>query len=599
MSGRFGLPGYVDLEPVGGGGYGQVFRARQPAFDRTVAIKILNRRTDDAATDRRFRRECQALGSLSGHPNIVPVHEAGRTPAGEPYLVMDYVRGGSLADSLGRSGPLPWPDVAAIGVKLAGALHSAHGAGILHRDIKPENVLLSDYGEPQLADFGIAQRTGHGTATEAAMTPSHTAPEQFAGAPASVVTDVYALASTLFTLLRGRPPFHGERDESVYALMARVATAPVPDLRSFGISDDLAGVIEQALDKDPLARPQSALAFGRRLQGVQSGSGLVVTALPLPREHDATGRPAPALDDLDEPLDPPGRPPTPDAQATVPVDPPPGTLSRPPSDIPSGTRPPAGPSRLRDARRGPGALIALVTVTIVVIVGLTLWLTVVPGLRSWLSHPTATAAGASPSDGTGPDGASAAPTSTGPVAVGAQGGDIDLTAGLLQPGSPSAAVAGVPWTALGAEGTARLARLVPVTCYDLAQDMAPAARTSLRVDRAGLGTALVQLVYRAAPDSTAKAMAGLASQTGCRLHGLTITRMTPTATPGLASMTSALGADAVALRVESSGETFYEVFLHRGEIVSALAWTGPYDAQRNWTIAVATARTALGRLPHL
>ena len=593
MSGQFGLPGYVDLEPVGAGAFGRVFRARQPAFDRTVAIKLLYGRTDDPATERRFRRECQALGSVSSHPNIVPVHEAGRTPAGEPYLVMDYVRGGSLADMLSRSGPLPWYDVVAIGVKLAGALHSAHEAGILHRDIKPENVLLSDYGEPQLADFGIAQRTGseHGTATAAAMTPSHAAPEQFAGGPASVVTDVYALASTLFTLLLGRSPFHGKRDESVYALIARATTEPVPDLRPYGIPDDLARVIEQGLDKDPQARPQSALAFGKRFQGVQAGLGLVVTVLPLPREHGATGHPAPASD---EPVDPPDRPLAPEAPGKVPVDPEPDTLS--------GIRAPTGPSGLRGARRVPGAFAALVTVTVVVTVGLTIWLTVLSGLWSGRQGPAATAAGPTPSADAsrpGETSVSGASTGAGPVAVGVQGGDFDLADSLLQPGSPSGVIVDVPWTALGAEATARLATIVPATCYNLAQDMTPSARTSLQVDRAGLSTALVQLVYRAAPDSTAKAMAGLASETRCRLQGLTITRMPPTATPGLASMASALGGDADAFRVESPGETFYEVFLHRGEIVSAIAWTGPYDTQHNWTIAVTTARTAFGRLPRL
>ena len=592
MSGQFGLSGYVDLEPVGGGAFGRVFRARQPAFDRMVAIKLLYGRPDDAATERRFRRECQALGSVSSHPNIVPVHEAGRTPAGEPYLVMDYVRGGSLADLLSRSGPLVWRDVVVIGVKLAGALHSAHEVGILHRDIKPENVLLSDYGEPQLADFGIAQRTGteHGTATAAAMTPSHTAPEQFAGGPASVVTDVYALASTLFTLLLGRSPFHGNRDESVYALIARATNEPVPDLRPHGIPDDLARVIEQGLDKDAQARPQSALAFGQRLQGVQSGVGLVVTALPLPQEHGATGHPTPASV---EPVDPPDRPVAPDVPGTVPVDPTPGTWSE--------IRPPTGPSRFRGARRVPGTLAVLVTVTVVV-VGLTIGLTVLSGLWSGGPGPTATTAGPTPfaeASRPGEASASGVSTGTGPVAVGAQGGDIDLGGSLLQPGSASGVVADVPWAALGAEATARLATVVPATCYNLAQDMIPSARTSLHVDRAGLSTALVQLVYRAAPDSTAKAMAGLASEPTCRLHGLTITRVTPAAAPGLASTASALGADAEAFRVESSGETFYEVFLHRGEIVSALAWTGPYDAQRNWTIAVTTARTAFGRLPRL
>jgi serine/threonine protein kinase len=160
VSEGFDVPGYQDVEQIGAGGFGAVYRARQPAFDRTVAVKVLNGRLDDEATLRRFQRECQALGSVSSHPNIVPVYDAGGTPQGQPYMVMAFIRRGSLAQRLAVAGRLPWTEVAELGVKLAGALHSAHLAGVLHRDIKPENILVSDYGEPLLADFGIAQRAG-------------------------------------------------------------------------------------------------------------------------------------------------------------------------------------------------------------------------------------------------------------------------------------------------------------------------------------------------------------------------------------------------------------------------------------------------------
>jgi len=170
---------------------------------------------------------------------------------------MDFVQGGSLADRLARSGPVPWPEVAAVGVKLARALHRAHRVGVLHRDIKPENVLVSDYGEPMLADFGIAQRAGteNRTATAAAMTPSHSAPEQFTGATPAEVTDVYSLASTLFMLLSGIAPYQGAVHESIYALIARAATEPVPDLRPRGVPDPLARAVERGLAKDPDHRP--------------------------------------------------------------------------------------------------------------------------------------------------------------------------------------------------------------------------------------------------------------------------------------------------------------------------------------------------------
>lgn len=294
MTGGPDVPGCVDVELIGAGAFGQVYQARQPAFDRTVAVKLLAGRLDDEATRRRFERECQMLGAVSGHPNIVAVYDAGETRAGQPYLVMDFVRRGSLGRRLAASGPLPWPEVAAIGIKLAGALHSAHQAGILHRDIKPENVLVSDYDEPLLADFGIAQRAGTGgsTTTTSALTPAHAAPEQFSGALPSVSSDVYALASTLFTLLAGSAPFQGHPEESVFAMLGRIATEQPPDLRARGVPDPLARVLERGLAKQPERRPPSALALGQELQAVQAALGQAVTTLPLAQD-DVRAAPPP------------------------------------------------------------------------------------------------------------------------------------------------------------------------------------------------------------------------------------------------------------------------------------------------------------------
>jgi serine/threonine protein kinase len=338
MSGGFEVPGFVDVEQVGAGGFGRVFRARQPAFDRVVAVKVLDGRLDDAATLRRFQRECQALGSVSSHPNIVPVYDAGGTPGGQPYLVMDYVRGGSLADRLIRGGPLPWQDVAAIGVKLAGALHSAHRAGVLHRDIKPENILVSGYGEPLLADFGIAQRAGieNRTTTAAAMTPSHTAPEQFQGGPPSEATDVYALASTLFTLLAGVSPFQGRPEESIFALIARAATETAPDLRTRGIPEPLAHVIALGLEKDPARRPGSALEFGRLLQQAQQSMTGTATPLPVPQDEMGPQAPTPQVAFTPAPYTPTPVTPTPGPEATRAWERPPAPGGPPPNRGPHG-----------------------------------------------------------------------------------------------------------------------------------------------------------------------------------------------------------------------------------------------------------------------
>ncbi|HEY6797902.1 MAG TPA: serine/threonine-protein kinase [Kineosporiaceae bacterium] len=290
------VPGCTDAEEIGSGGYGRVYRARQPAFDRTVAVKVLHGRLDDADTLRRFQRECQAIGAVAGHPNIVAVHDAGGTPSGHPYIVMPYLGRGSLAERL-RSGPLPWQQAVQIGVKIAGALHSAHRAGVLHRDIKPENILVSDYGEPQLADFGIAHRLGSAasTSTVAALTPAQGAPELLSGQPPSAASDVYSLASTIHTLIRGLPPFARPGEESVYPMLARIATEPPPDLRQHTVPDAVARVVERGMAKAPQDRPGSALGFGRELQHAQAEMGLPVTPMPLADQDDDGGdAPTPA-----------------------------------------------------------------------------------------------------------------------------------------------------------------------------------------------------------------------------------------------------------------------------------------------------------------
>ncbi|HSO97264.1 MAG TPA: serine/threonine-protein kinase [Acidimicrobiia bacterium] len=278
------VEGYIDLREVGRGGFGIVYRALQVEFNRTVALKVLTNVSDDPAARARFERECLAMGSLSGHPNIVTVYAAGYTIDGRPYIAMEFLAGGTLAERLaGRA--ISWSEAAAIGIKICGALQRAHDSGVLHRDVKPENVLVSDYDEPKLADFGIARlhggyetRSGIVTATFA-----HAAPELLEGKPPSAASDVYSLASTLYQLITGHPPFVIEDEDTLPAVIARIATQPPPDLRDRGVPDSVSGALEHALAKDPAARTPTAAAFGRELQDAARAAGvdptdMVVTA---------------------------------------------------------------------------------------------------------------------------------------------------------------------------------------------------------------------------------------------------------------------------------------------------------------------------------
>ncbi|MGH9280504.1 MAG: serine/threonine-protein kinase [Acidimicrobiales bacterium] len=287
-----GIPGIDDATEVGRGGFAVVYRARQPELNRTIAIKMLMARLDQDGEER-FAREGWAMGTLSGHPNIVSVIGTGTASSGRPYIAMPFLREGSLADRIDLDGPLPWAEAVRIAIKLAGALETAHRSGTLHRDIKPENVLLSDYGEPLLTDFGIARVEGrYETGTgQVVASAAHASPEVLEGRSASVVSDVYALGSTLFALLDGRAAFTRRTEEPLMALYLRVARDPIADLRPRGVPDGVCRVIERAMAKDPADRQPSALEFGRQLQEVQRRAGLPVTemALALPDAPHRSG----------------------------------------------------------------------------------------------------------------------------------------------------------------------------------------------------------------------------------------------------------------------------------------------------------------------
>ena len=271
-----GIDGLEDAVLVGRGGYGSVYRARQPRLNRVVAIKVLPSVLDGAARER-FEREGFAMGTVSGHPNIVQVLGVGSTSAGLPYLVMPFVGRGSLD----ASPPLPWQQAVHHAVRLCGALESAHGAGVLHRDVKPANVLLSDFGEPLLADFGIARVAGGFQTTSGLVNASipFAPPEVLEGKPASTVTDVYSLAATVHTLISGRPPFAAKPGEELVATYLRISREPPEDLRPLGVPDQVCRVLEQALAKVPGDRPQSAAAFGELLQRAQEVCGEIATPM--------------------------------------------------------------------------------------------------------------------------------------------------------------------------------------------------------------------------------------------------------------------------------------------------------------------------------
>ncbi|MBV6757900.1 protein kinase domain-containing protein [Rhodococcus opacus] len=283
--------GFDDAQEIGRGGFGVVYRCTQATLDRTVAVKVLT--TDLAEENReRFFREQRAMGRLTGHPNIVTVLEVGVTGSGEPFLVMPYHPQGSLDTRIRRHGPLSVDEVLHLGVKLAGALETAHRHGIVHRDVKPANVLLTEYGEPALTDFGIAHMSGGFETATGVVTgsPAFTAPEVLGGASASPASDIYGLGATLFCAVTGHAAFERRSGEQLVAQFVRITTEPAPDLREQGIADDITTVIEQAMAGRPEDRPSSAAAFGESLRDVQHRRGLAADVMAL---HTSPDTPAP------------------------------------------------------------------------------------------------------------------------------------------------------------------------------------------------------------------------------------------------------------------------------------------------------------------
>ncbi len=257
----FRAAGYEVLEPIGRGGMGVVFRARQIALNRVVALKVL--RDSGFASEserRRFRNEAEAVARFD-HPHIVPIYEVGSS-AGQPYFSMKLVEGSSLDDRLDEFADNPRAAARLVAVA-AEAVHHAHARGILHRDLKPANILIDAAVRRHVSDFGLARPVeGDSALTHTGAlvgTPAYMAPEQAdrAGGALTTATDVYGLGAVLYALLTGRPP---QAAASLAETLDRVRhTPPEPPSRlNRRVPRDLEWICLKCLEKDPRRRYDGA-----------------------------------------------------------------------------------------------------------------------------------------------------------------------------------------------------------------------------------------------------------------------------------------------------------------------------------------------------
>jgi len=287
------IPGLVYVQPVGSGGYADVFLYEQQMPRMPVAVKVLKGEGLTPAIRRQFTDEADTMAQLGDHPYIVQVFRADTAADGRPYLVMKYYPPPNLAMRARRE-RFTVEEVLRTGIQLASAVETAHRAGIIHRDIKPANVLVSQYGAPGLTDFGIAGQLGHRATPDedddVGVSVPWAPPEVLFGQTnGDARADVYSLAATLWQLLVGRSPFEVPGgDNTAYALMPRIRSSPVPTTGRADVPVSLERLLALAMAKDPGARPASALAFARALQEIEQEQRFARTAMVVLDEQGQT-----------------------------------------------------------------------------------------------------------------------------------------------------------------------------------------------------------------------------------------------------------------------------------------------------------------------
>jgi len=282
---------YEVLSPLGAGGMGEVYRARDPRLGREVAVKVVaGEEAPSPDRLRRFEQEARAVAALK-HPHILAVHDVG-SHEGRPYVVFELLEGETLRERLSR-GPLPFSKAIELGVQTAQGLAAAHARGVVHRDLKPENLFLARDGGAKVLDFGLAKlrespddgsEVPTATTTEAGRwvgTPGYISPEQLRGEHADERSDVFALGAVLYEMLTGRRAFKGaSREDTLSAILGR--DAPAMTTPGGPVPLPLERVVRRCLEKDPEDRFQSARDVAFALDAVSGSTAGATVPGPIP-----------------------------------------------------------------------------------------------------------------------------------------------------------------------------------------------------------------------------------------------------------------------------------------------------------------------------
>jgi serine/threonine protein kinase len=274
------LPGFSHVHVLGSGGFADVFLYEQNMPRRQVAVKVMLSEVVNDQVRQMFQAEANLMAQLSSHPSILTVYQASVSSDGRPYLVMELCS--SALSARYRSERIPVPEVLRIAVKIGSAIETAHRAGVLHRDIKPSNILMTAYGHPVLADFGIAATVAEAQSQDTVgMSIPWSAPEVLMDeTPGTVQSEVWSLAATVYSLLAGRSPFEvpGDSNKST-DLISRINRAKPQPIARADVPASLEKLLASAMSRSPKNRPATVLELVRSFQSIETELGVPQTQI--------------------------------------------------------------------------------------------------------------------------------------------------------------------------------------------------------------------------------------------------------------------------------------------------------------------------------